>query len=246
MPIFFISRDQIHNETVTITGPLLDHLRASLRVKPGERIRLGDEHRRRYDVEVTGLDRRTLHGRIAGRQTGPAPRAPRLVLGQAILKGERMDWTIQKAVELGIHAIMPLISEQTVVRPRKDRTEAQQERWQRIALEAAQQSERWDIPSVSAPAGIRKFVAGQVRSELKLILAERSGSHTLAAVSLPSSPTDTIAIMIGPEGGWREEELDDAAANGFAPITLGARILRAETAALAAISVLQSRLGELG
>lgn len=246
MPVFFITAGQIQHDTVTITGPLLDHLHASLRVKPGERIRLGDEHRRRYDVEVTDLDRRALRGRIVSRQTGPASRAPRLVLGQAILKGERMDWALQKSVELGVHAIAPLISEQTIVRPKQDRADAQQKRWQRIALEAAQQSERWDIPSVSAPASIREFVSGQARSELKLILAERSGDRSLAIMSLPSSPTDTIAIMIGPEGGWREEELAEAAANGFTPITLGGRILRAETAALAAISVMQSRLGELG
>ena len=246
MPVFFISSDQVSNDTVTITGPLLEHLRASLRVTPGERIRVGDDQRRRYDIEVTDLDRRALRGRIVGRQTGPAPRTPRLVLGQAILKGERMDWTIQKATELGAHAIVPLISEQTIVRPKRDRADAQQERWQRMALEAAQQSERWDIPSVSAPVNVREFVAGQTRSELKLMLAERSGDRSLAAMPLPSSPTDTITLMIGPEGGWREEELADAAAHGFEPVTLGARILRAETAALAAISVLQGRMGELG
>jgi len=244
MPVFFITADQIRNGTVTITGPLLDHLRASLRMAAGERLQVGDEHRRRYDIDVTTLDRRALRGRIVGQLDGPAPRSPRLLLGQAILKGERMDWAIQKATELGVHVIAPLISDQTIVRPRPGRTAAQQDRWQRIALEAAQQSERWDVPTVNPPAPIETFVSTE--ATLKVILVERSTGPTLNTVVLPSSPEHTIAVMIGPEGGWRQEEVLEAERKGFVPVSLGARILRAETATLTTLSVLQTRLGELG
>lgn len=246
MPVFFITADQIHGNAVTITGPLLNHLRASLRVKPGERLWIGDERRRRCHIEVTHIDRRTLRGTVLDQCTGPAPTAPRLLIGQAILKGERMDWAIQKATELGVAAMIPLVSEQTVVRPKQGRAGTQQERWQRIALEAAQQSERWEVPAVGAPSSAMAFFSTPGQAALKLILSERETGQSLGSVTFPSSPAETIALAIGPEGGWRDEELAEARAHGFLPVTLGTRILRAETATLAAVSVIQSRLGELG
>ena len=246
MPVFFITSDQIQHETVTITGELLDHLRASLRVRTGERIWTGDERRRRYLIEVTHVNRRALQGHVVEQRTGPAPATPRLLLGHALLKGERMNWTIQKATELGVAAIIPLVSSHTVVRPKHARADSQQERWQRIAIEAAQQSERWDVPAVGSPCGVSEFFAKPDPAVLKLILSERGSGLSLRSVSLPSAPAHTIALAIGPEGGWRDEELDQAGVNGFLAVTLGTRILRAETAALAALSILQSRLGELG
>lgn len=247
MPVFFLAPDQITGNTVSITGPLLDHLRASLRVRTGERIWTADDRRRqRYLVEVTYADRRSLRGRVIERLTAPPPSTPRILLAQALLKGERMEWVIQKATELGVTGILPLITEQTIVRPKQGRSGSRRERWQRIALEAAQQSERWEVPPVEAPRPVMEFFLDPSPVALKLILRERSRAQSLRAVSLPSSPADTIALAVGPEGGWRDEELDRAQTGGFLPVALGDRILRAETAALAALSVIQSRLGELG
>ncbi len=246
MPVFFITADQLHEKTVAITGPLLDHLRASLRVKTGEQIWVGDERRQRYLVDVTHVDKRSLRGNVVKQRSGPAKTAPRILIGQSILKGERMDWAIQKSTELGVDSIVPLVSEQTIVRPNRERADAQQERWQRIALEAAQQSERWNVPIVGTSASATEFFAAPAKAALKLILSERETGQGLAAIALPSSATDTIALAVGPEGGWRDEELAQARAHGFLAVTLGTRILRAETAALAAVSILQNRLGELG
>lgn len=246
MPVFFVTADQVHDGTAVISGDLCDHLRASLRVRPGERIWIGDEHRRRYLIDVTHVDRRVLRGSVVEERPGPALSAPRLLIGQSILKSERMDWAIQKATELGVAAIVPLVSEQTVVRPKQGRVSSQQVRWQRIALESAQQSERWDVPTVGLPVRAVEFFALPEVAALKLILAERGSGESLSSIPLPSSPADVIAIAIGPEGGWRDEELAGARAHNFLPATLGARILRAETAALAALSILQNRLGELG
>ena len=246
MPVFFITADQIHGATVTVTGSLLDHLRSSLRVRTGERIWVGDESRRRCLIEVTHVDRRELRGTVIEQCTGPSPSTPRLLVGQAILKGERMDWAIQKTTELGVAVIVPLVSEHTIVRPKQMRVGSRQERWQRIAAEAAQQSERWDMPAIGTPCTAMEFFSTPAQAALKLILSERGTGQSLNVVTLPSSPTQTIALAIGPEGGWRDVELAQANASGFLPVTLGARILRAETAALAAVSVLQSRLGELG
>jgi 16S rRNA (uracil1498-N3)-methyltransferase len=245
MPVFFITADQIRNGTVTIAGDLLNHLRASLRVHAGERIWTGDEHRRRYLIEIAHIDRRVMRGNVVEQRTGSASSAS-ILIGQAILKGERMDWTIQKTTELGAAGILPLITEQTVVRPKQARITAQRARWQRIALEAAQQSERWEVPTVAIPCTVMKFFSTPGLATLKLILSERGTGQSLRSVPLPSSPEDTIALAIGPEGGWRDEELARAYENNFLPVTLGTRILRGETAALAALSIVQSRLGELG
>ncbi len=246
MPVFFVTADQVRNGTAVISGDLCDHLRASLRIRPGERIWVGDGHRRRYLLDVTHVDRRVLRGSVVEERLGPVPSAPRLVIAQSILKSERMDWAIQKATELGAATIVPLVSEQTVVRPKQGRVASQQERWQRIALESAQQSERWEVPAVDLPVRAVDFFARPEAAALKLILAERGPGQSLRSLPLPSSPDEAVVLAIGPEGGWREEELAGARAHDFLPVTLGARILRAETATLAALSILQNRLGELG
>lgn len=246
MPVFFINSTQVADGTVTITGPLCDHLRGSLRVAEGEEFWVGDERRRRYRVKAIEVSRHLLRGQILEEQADKSHPCPPITLAQAILKGDKMDWVVQKATELGVAAIAPIVTSHTIVRPRTERYQAQQERWQKIALEAAQQSERWEVPEISAPCDSTAFFEAQSSASCRLILGERSDGQSLAAVSLPSKPEERVVIAVGPEGGWTKEELKKAQVCGFLPVTLGKRILRAETATLAALSVIQSRLGELG
>ena len=246
MPVFFIASHQIRNGTVTITGDLLNHLRASLRIEIGERIWLCDEHHRRYHVHVAQLNKRELSGTVLEERQAPPSRNPSIVLAQAILKGDRMDWVIQKATELGVRAIIPLLTRRGVVRPTALRVESQQARWQRIALEAAQQSEQWTVPSIRLPMNAETFFTQPGDFSAKLILSERVEGHSLRSLPLPNGSEASLAVVIGPEGGWTPEETALAERGGFTSVTLGSRILRAETAALASVSVLQSRLGELG
>ena len=246
MPVFFITADQVQHDTVRIEGPLLHHLRSSLRCQVGEEIWLGDDAGRRYRVQVVEINRRVLSGRILERQRMPSPCSPTLATGQALLKGERMDWVIQKATELGAASLIPLVSRHVIARPRADRLVPQQQRWQRIALEAAQQAERWEVPVVHTTCEAAEFFAGQPVHTVSLILSERGDGRSLTSVALPSGPEGRVAIAVGPEGGWTKEERGNALHCGFTPVTLGTRILRAETAALAALSILQSRLGALG
>lgn len=246
MPVFFIGDEQVHNGLVTITGPLLDHLRNSLRVQVGETITVTDRHRRRYVIEVEHLDREQLRGRIQREEIAVVPKVPTIVIGQTLLKSDRMDWVIQKATELGVGRIVPLLSRRTVIRPRPDRIASQLERWQRIALEAAQQAERWDVPVIQPLCDAAVFFDSEAPGSLNLILQERGRGESLRTVELPSGPQSMIRMAIGPEGGWSSEELGRASAAAFLPVTLGQRILRAETAALTALALIQSRLGELG
>jgi 16S rRNA (uracil1498-N3)-methyltransferase len=246
VPVFFVSPDQIHDGHITITDPLLTHLRSSLRVQVEDSLLLADEQRRRYLIRVVQSDKRSLRGLILEEQAGPPITHPSIILGQALIKGDRMDWVVQKASELGIASFIPLVTTHTVVRPSPSRQDAQRDRWQRIALEAAQQSEQWSIPRLHVPSSAHEFFSEPVTNTLKLILSERTSGQSLAVVELPRDPGNSIRLAIGPEGGWTQEELAFAAGHGFVSITLGERILRTETAAIAALSILQSRLGALG
>ncbi|HJU06073.1 MAG TPA: 16S rRNA (uracil(1498)-N(3))-methyltransferase [Nitrospiraceae bacterium] len=245
MPVFFIPPESVRHGTVTITGALLDHLRGSLRTQTGEALWVGNG-RQRYRIRVSDIGRRELRGDILEKQNAPEDTSPSVTLGQAMLKGERMDWVVQKATELGVAVIVPLVSARVITRPKDDRLKPQQERWQRIALEAAQQAERWTIPVVSPSQRASDFFPGQSSSSLRLLLSERHLGQHLQAVTLPDGRDGHVILAVGPEGGWEGDEAQDALKCGFIPVTLGPRILRAETAAIASISILQSRLGELG
>jgi 16S rRNA (uracil1498-N3)-methyltransferase len=245
MPVFFIASSCIRDGIVTITDPLLNHLRKSLRVEVGEALHVGDEQGRRYHIRLIAVTRREIYGHVLDERTAPVRRHPSVILGQAILKGDRMDWLVQKSTELGVLAIAPLVSDRVVARPRSERVTVQQERWCRIALEAAQQAERWDLPAIHAPEAVDTWFT-RSREDARFMLVERAGAQSLTSVALPEGPKAAITLCIGPEGGWTEEEKKAALDGGFTPVVLGERILRAETAAIAALTIVQSRIGELG
>jgi 16S rRNA (uracil1498-N3)-methyltransferase len=244
MPTFFVASEAIVPPTVRITGPLLQHLRASLRLQAGELLTVTDEHGTRYRAEIAEVSSGTLIGRILDTTSAPPKTSPSIVLAQSLLKGEKMDWVIQKATELGVARIAPVLASHSVVRPRADRIEHQLARWQRIALEAAQQSERWSVPVIDEPATVPHLLSTSKTAALKILLAERSDGASLS--SLPLHNDGDVWLLIGPEGGWEEAEFRHMREQGFVGVTLGPRILRAETAAIAALTILQSRLGELG
>lgn len=241
MPAFFIETRDIHGQSVTITGELLHHLRASLRLQINEALQLTDEHRRRHHAVVTELTRDRLAARIISSIDGPERRHPSLTLGQALLKGEHMDWIVQKAAELGVETLVPLVTRHTIVRPRQARVGAQTARWQRIAHEAAQQSEQWQVPIVRPACEAADFFS-QTKATGRLILVERIDATGLSDVAMPTGPGTSVAIAVGPEGGWQADEVSMARQEGFQPITLGSAILRSETASLAALAILQHRL----
>ncbi|MGQ0809768.1 MAG: 16S rRNA (uracil(1498)-N(3))-methyltransferase [Nitrospiraceae bacterium] len=246
MPIFFVTTSDIHGETITISDPLFTHLRASLRMQVGEQLLVGDGRGGRYQVQIDDISRGALTARILQEQREMPRQISPLILGQAMLKGDRMDWAIQKSTELATHSIIPLITQHAVVKLQKQRMSGQHARWQRIALEAAQQSEQWAIPSIGEPQDAYEFFARRQPEAVKLILTERKAeAQGLGTLSLPRNPACSVIITVGPEGGWSSKEVERALECGFRPVSLGAKILRAETAALAAVSILQSRLGAL-
>jgi 16S rRNA (uracil1498-N3)-methyltransferase len=244
MPTFFVAAEAIVPPTVRITGPLLRHLRQGLRLQPGEILSVTDDRGNRYRTEISDVTGLELVGHILDTTSAPTKTGPSVVLAQSLLKGEKMDWVIQKATELGVDRIAPILANHSVVRPRAERIEHQRARWQRIALEAAQQSERWSVPTIDEPATIAQIQSPSKTAASKILLAERSDGASLTIVPLQAGRGE-VWLLVGPEGGWGEEEVQQALQQGFSAVTMGPRILRAETAAIAAISVLQSRLGGL-
>jgi 16S rRNA (uracil1498-N3)-methyltransferase len=246
MPTFFVASEDVTPPTIRISGSLLHHLHSSLRLQAGDPLTVTDPRGIRYRSEVINVTASAIESRILETTTAPSRTSPSLVLVQALVKGEKMDWVIQKATELGVDAIVPVHTRRAVVKVHRDRVEHQWARWQRIALEAAQQSERWTILMIEHPTDLADSFQRYASASTKCILAERSAGFSLATIPLPVAPEQSVVIAIGPEGGWDAEELHAAEKQGWHAVTLGTRILRAETAAVAAISILQSRLGELG
>ena len=246
MPTFFVDPGAI-TPTIRITGDLLHHLRSSLRVHPGDSLTLNDGCGTRFRVEVTHVTSQAIDSRIIDHHTEPTRSTSQVVLGQALIKGDKMDWVIQKATELGVATIVPIHSTHSIIKPSPERLEHQRSRWERIARDAAQRdSERWAIPTIADPIDLEEICRQYASAPLKGMLAERSSGSSLATMPLPLDRQHPIVLLIGPEGGWAPDEQRLAQEHGFLPLTLGPRILRAETAAIAALSILQSRLDEQG
>ncbi|MEC4673843.1 MAG: RsmE family RNA methyltransferase [Nitrospirota bacterium] len=245
MSVFFVSSQAIHNKSLTIHGPLHSHLTKSLRYRVGDSIWCVDEKRQRYQVRIASLTKQSLEGTIVGQQNGPPKQPVFIGLGLSILKGDHMTWAIQKATELGVHTIFPIMSHRCIVRPDADRAQSYQARWQRIALDAAQQSERWDVPHVHLPCDLSTFLASH-EQDMKFILVERGTPNKTTAFSLDEGFQGNLTIASGPEGGWTDEERKEANQNNFHDVTLGTTIFRAETAPLVALALIQSQLGEFG
>jgi 16S rRNA (uracil1498-N3)-methyltransferase len=246
MSTFFVAPDAITPPTIRITGDLLHHLRDSLRLHPGDSLTLNDGRGGRYRVEVTHVTPEAIESRITDQHIEPGNRTSPIILGQALIKGDKMDWVIQKATELGVATIVPIHSTHSIIKPHPERLEHQRSRWRRIARDAAQQSERWTIPVIDDPVDLLEACRRYASTPWKGILMERSNGQSLTRMPMPLDCHDPIIVLVGPEGGWASDEQRLAQQQGFLPLTLGPRILRAETAAIAAISILQSRLDEIG
>ena len=155
-----------------------------------------------------------------------------------------MAWVIQKATELGVHKIAPLVTERVIPRGAPTHAANYQERWNRIAVEAAQQSERWSVPTILPIQTFQEFLHRE-NGGIQIMLAERQENISLSKIPLPSDIQGGITLVIGPEGGWTKEERQAAQARNVVLATLGQGILRAETASLASLAILQARFNYL-
>lgn len=249
MSVFFIKKDQLKDNNVSITGELLKHLRDSLRIKNGEMIYCVDEEGNRYAVRAAYTGQDLFVGEIIETTSKCKESAISIHLVQAVPKGPKLDFIIQKATELGISAITPVISDRAIVRIEKNRVEDKLRRWRKIALEAAQQSNRLDVPDISSPVSFHDYMASFKKGNLNLLLYEgekkRGIKEALRGIESING-VKTIILLIGPEGGFSHKEVETAVNSGFTTVSLGEFILRTETAPIAALSILQYEFGQMG
>lgn len=218
------------------------HLLRVLRLGPGDRCVLFNGDGNDYEARIASAGRRDAVVEVLSARALASESPLRIVLLQALARGEKMDWIVQKATELGVAAIVPVSSERSEVRldaPRADRRVAH---WRSVAASACEQSGRARLPSIAVPVAPAQAGTACAPGGLRLLLDPDAARDIRA---LPGTGGHDIAIAIGPEGGWSPRDRDELEACGFESVRLGPRILRTETAGIAAVAALQSRFGDL-
>jgi 16S rRNA (uracil1498-N3)-methyltransferase len=257
MPVYFIQSRSIQGGRVTLSGELAHHLGSVLRARSGETVYLVDESRIRYRALLEQITKNKILGKIVQREESVLRPGPVITLAQAVLKGDKMTWVIQKATELGVDSILPVVTERTIARPRDEREVRQRDRWQKIAAEAAQQCGRLEYPNIEKTVSFEELLKNPPEASLKLLPWEGEQEQSLKPVltdfrvrghrsssardSRDPRP-DSIVFLIGPEGGFALHEIEKARAAGWLPVSLGPQILRAETAGAALLAILRYEL----
>ena len=217
------------------------HVARVLRLRAGAPLVAFDGRGSDFQCEILALEGDKVRLRV-GRHVPGLPESPlRIALVQAISRSERMDWTLQKATELGVSIIVPVLSARSVVRLDEPQAAKKLRHWQAIVAGACEQCGRSVAPEVRSPLELGSYLAGSPREGQRLVL-NPSGPAALAGLT---SVGARIELLIGPEGGLEDGELERATQAGFAPVRLGPRVLRTETAGIVALTVLQAMWGDL-
>ncbi len=242
LPRFFISPDQASDDTIIVSGEDVRHIGAVLRMQPGDELVLCDAAGTDYRVRITGMDRTRIVTSVLERAVRSTSKL-KITLGQGLPKADKMDFIVQKATELGAAAIVPLVTERTIMKVRDEHKRAV--RWQKICREAAMQSNRADIPIIGPVTAYAGYVeAMQVAAGTLLLLPWEEGTEPLRHVLQSAPSVRNIIVLIGPEGGFSEKEVDLARGRGFRAVSLGPTILRTETAAVAVLSMIAYEFSE--
>ena len=246
LPRFLVPPDAVRNGAATVVGRELMHMRKVLRLRPGARVLLWDGEGTEHEAVI-----RAYEGGVAAmtvvRSYRPQRESPLTVtLAQAVGKGDKMDWIVEKSTELGVSCVTPFVSAYTVPRFSGDRGERRRERWEKIAAAAARQSGRTRIPEIRYVVPFDAVLARDGQCEVRMLFREGSSGRRPGSLREELGTVGSVLVMVGPEGGFSEEEAATAAANGFHTVGLGKRILRTETAAVAAVCAVQLLWGDLG
>ncbi|MDY3250139.1 MAG: 16S rRNA (uracil(1498)-N(3))-methyltransferase [Candidatus Choladocola sp.] len=241
---FFVTPEQIGDKRIRIEGSDVNHIRNVLRMVPGEQITVSSGcDQKEYRCELEKLEEDCVTAKIMWVEESGAELPSKICLFQGLPKGDKMELIIQKAVELGVYEIVPVATKRTVVKLDKKKEEAKRKRWNAISESAAKQSKRLIVPEVKPVMSFAEAVAYAADYGKKLIPYELAeGMETTRNIFADIHAGDSVAIFIGPEGGFDEREILTAQEAGIRPITLGRRILRTETAGMTVLSVLMFQL----
>lgn len=242
MPQFFINDELAVGATVSIRGTDAKHITTVLRLSAGDWLVIADGKGCSFRAEISASSAREVIARIAGVYALRTSENPP-VLAQAIIKHDRNEWIIQKAVELGVREIIPFSSSRTIPRLSDGVTEAKLARWNRIAVEAAKQSGLPFVPRVADLCSFDELMNRAPSFDATLLFWEGERSRDLPSLKDRLQDEKTKLIVIGPEGGFTAEEVEKAQSAGVVTVSLGRQILRVETACLAAVTICQYETG---
>lgn len=231
-------------DELIIRGAQYHHLTHVRRVRVGAPLRAALPDGRVLRAEVTAITAEALHARVLGEEAPVSETSScRIILCQAVLKGDKMELVVQKATELGVDTLIPLLAARSIPRWSTEQGEERAHRWQQIANAAADQSERNRALSVESPCTLAEVPAHP--GALRLLLHEREGA-ALREIAAQHPLVPALELFLGPEGGWDPGEVERLLATGALPIHLGPRILRAETASVVAVTLAQFLWGDIG
>ncbi|MEQ8802223.1 16S rRNA (uracil(1498)-N(3))-methyltransferase [Haliea sp.] len=240
VPRIFTRQPLSAGAELTLESSPSQHLARVLRMVEGDALRLFDGSGAEYCASIVSADKRQVTVAVLESEPGLAESPLRIHLGIGISRGERMDWVVQKATELGVAEISPLYTGRTAVRLRGEREERKRQHWEQVIVSACEQCGRSIIPDVHEPMALSQWLQ-HAAGERRFVLHHRATAAP-AGAQLPVS----ISLLVGPEGGLDEAEIGAAETAGFESLALGPRVLRTETAPLAALAILQARWGDMG
>ncbi len=237
----FVSEELINGSEVALDGDRAHYLGRVLRLRIGNNITVFNGTGPEWSATITGMTKSTATLRV-GESHEVATESPlKIHLVQGISRGERMDFVVQKATELGVKRITPVLTEYGVVKLDAARAVKRRDHWQGVAASACEQAGRTRLPLIDTPMPLKDWFGSKPKdADVDLIL--KPGAR--AALAAVDSPRTKVCLLIGPEGGFSHTEYDDADVSGFEAVSLGPRVLRTETAAVAALAVLQSLWGD--
>ena len=239
IPRFYVDAPLLSGTEIDLPEGVANHCARVLRLKSGAPLILFNGLGGEYSATLSTIEKRRVCVSLGEYDEREAESPLQVSVAQAVSKGERMDYTIQKAVELGVSQIEPLVAQRTVVNLKGERAEKRRDHWQGVVIAACEQSGRNRVPDVMPLVDFKQWIA-EPREGLKLVLHHRA-AQDLRSMAQPMGP---VTLLIGPEGGLTEQEITLAEQAGFVSVCLGPRVLRTETAALTTLSILQMLWGD--
>jgi len=243
---FYIDRTQIHQDRLILEGRDVRHIRTVLRLVPGDEVSLVDGQGWQYRARITGSTPRSVSLLLLEQYPAIPESHLEITMGQGFLRARKMDRMVRQLTELGASWFIPFIAERSVPRPMPARLAARRHRWETIAREALKQCGRSQATQIGQVVSFQEVISASQAYDLKIIF-HNTGTDTRYASCLGAmKEVRNVMALIGPEGGFTEKEVRSAFDAGFIPVSLGPRMMKADTAAMAACAILQHVLGDLG
>ena len=236
---FYCENDLVSGGALHLEGDRAHYLRNVLRIKAGEKIQCFNEKEGEFRAKVADISKKSVTIQIEDKISSVSTPLVDIHLGQVISRGERMDFVIQKATELGATTITPLFSERCNVKLTPDRAQSRTQHWTQIAINACEQCGRITVPKVNLPMNLDEWLIE--RNEELLFICDPDIDNEYQEIT----STKNVAVLIGPEGGFSEHEVEKVRKNNFKNLNLGPRILRTETATVVALTILQLKWGDI-